>query len=158
MDEDAPVMALPRGEIELRGRVVHVKALGAGSSWAALVLAAASEAELVAVGGGLARYAQLGRRLRMTGRWRRHPAHGLQLLVSSAIPEHAVASEKDALSMLRSAPHLGAKRAQLLLDHYCPAVLVRVDEDPRRAFLVIGMPASHSALASRWWQRVRPAG
>jgi hypothetical protein len=63
----------------------------------------------------------------------------------------------DVDALLRRIPHVGDKRAQMLVDGYgSNAVLNAIDADPRRAFLrVARLPYRHAADASRWRRQQR---
>lgn len=76
----------------------------------------------------------------------------------SATPELQVARPRpDVGALLRRIPHVGDKRAQMLVDGYgSDAVLNAIDANPRRAFLkVAGLPSRHAADAIRWWRQQR---
>ena len=73
----------------------------------------------------------------------------LLLAVAQAPPEiHAI---------LRRVPHVGDKRAHLLIDRYgIDAVLNSIDANPRQAFIrVASLTYRHASDAVRWWRQQR---
>ena len=141
--------------------VVSVVIRGHGL-WAVLNAADANGEAVKLVGTMLGRSAEPGRRLRVWGTWRQDRVHGLQLHVQRAVPEIRPAPvDRRVSAVLRRVPHVGDKRAQLLVDHYgADDVLNAIDASPRQAFLrIAGLPNRHAADATRWWrqQRMHPA-
>ena len=130
--------------------------------WAVLGVADANGELMKVVGTSLGRFGEPGRQIRVQGRWKDHPVHGRQLHAHRASPELACAvAPPDIHALLRRVPHIGDKRAQLLIDRYgVDAVLNSVDANPRQAFIrVAGLPHQHASDAARWWreQRTHPA-
>ena len=127
-----------------------------------LLLAADENGEPVKLAGAtLSRYAEEGRTLHVRARWRHRPKYGLQLEVWRVSP-HIQPSmpPTDAYSLLRRVPHVGEKRALLLVDRYGPEAVRKIDENPRHAFSrVLRMPFQQAVEAERWWrsQRSHPA-
>lgn len=136
--------------------VVQVIALGNGTEWATLRVADANGELFRIVGNSLGKFAEPQRRLRIVGRWHEHPRFGVQVKVSRAEAAFVAGAEDDPHAFLTRAPFVGAKRAQLLVDEFGAAsVLRRIDEDPGRVFRRLGMPGHQAADAVRWWRRQR---
>lgn len=138
--------------------VVGVAAVGKESCWAVLQVVDSNGEVHKAVGASLARFAEAGRRIAVRGLWDDHPKYGTQLRVSRATPVLELELEAHRpLDVLRLAPRVGAKRAQLLVDHFGEgAVINEIDRNPRRAFQrIAGMPYRHAGEATRWWLRQR---
>jgi hypothetical protein len=126
--------------------------------WAVLETADLNGEPIRIVGTTLGLFAEPGRRIRAHGTWKQDPVYGLQLHVRQARPELQPAQPPpDVDVLLRRIPHVGDKRAQMLVDGYgANAVLNAIDADPRRAFLrVARLPYRQAADASRWWRQQR---
>jgi hypothetical protein len=148
----------PRMEIvDVHLEVTRVIAHGA-DEWAVLLAVGEDGRTHKLVGKPLGRYAEPGRPLRVRGRWSQDPEHGRELLVTAASADLTVAPcAPEVEALLKRVPHLGDKRAQLLIDHFGPdAVVERIDESAQHAFMkVAGMPHLHAGEASRWWHEHR---
>jgi hypothetical protein len=126
--------------------------------WAVLEAADHNGEPIRIVGTTLGFFAEPGRRIRVHGTWKQDAVYGLQLRVRQARPELQPAQPPpDVDALLRRIPHVGDKRAQMLVDSYgANAVLNAIDADPRHAFLrVARLPYRHAADASRWWRQQR---
>lgn len=126
--------------------------------WAVLLATDADGKTIKIVGQQLGRFAEQGRRIRVQGHWRSHPEYGRELMVHTVVPDLRLGeSDPGVEALLMRVPHLGEKRAHLLVDHYgLDAVLARVDANPRHAFMTVaGMPMRHAGEASRWWHEHR---
>lgn len=141
--------------------VIDIRARSDDGLWAVLRAVDVHGEVLTLVGSPLGRFAEPGRRIDVQGRWQDHATYGRQLHVrraSAVLAEQAIDAE--VVLLLKRIPHVGAKRAQLLIDHFGEeGVVDGIDLNPRRAFSrVAGLPFSHAAAATRWWrsQRVDP--
>ena len=137
----------------------RVLARGHGD-WAVVLATDEQGRTIKAVGQTLGRLAQPQRRVRVSGFWRRHPEHGREVVVQHAAPALKVAGDAAAVEdILLRVPHVGEKRAQILIDRYgAENVMTKIDASPRHAFLkVASMPFRHAGEASRWWNAHRAA-
>lgn len=126
--------------------------------WAVLEAADANGELIRMVGTTLARYAEPGLLLRVRGRWKEHPTYGWQVHARTVAPAlRPPEAEPSEHALLCRIPHIGAKRAQLLIDYYgAGAIVKQVDANPRQAFLrVAGLPQRHATEAMRWWKEQR---
>lgn len=138
--------------------VLGIPARGRDGYWAVLQVVDANGEVLIAVGATLARFAEHGRRVGIRGRWQDHPKYGRQVVVDKAVPVLEIQTElPDPVDVLKTVPHVGAKRARLLVDYFgAGAVINQIDLDPRSAFAkVAGLPYSQALDAARWWRRQR---
>lgn len=139
--------------------VTRVVSVSSESEWAA-VDAADEHGELRrVVGTNLKRFAEPDRRLRVIGRLRPNPRWGWQVEARRVEPVLRFAAVETAVvKELERVPHVGVKRAQLLVDAYGPSELLRhIDDDPRAAFSRVGLPLRHTNEAARWWRDQRRA-
>lgn len=127
------------------------------SNWAVLVAADGNGDPIRLVGTYLKRYREPGRTLHIQGRWRRHPQHGLQVAVTLATPVIPCSPDDQVIEQLRRVPHVGLKRARLLVERYGrDAAIARIDQNPRHAFArVAGLPFNQASVASAWWRARR---
>lgn len=126
--------------------------------WAVLGAADANGESFTMVGTTLGRFAEPGRQLRVRGTWKQDRVYGLQLRVNLAEPEIQLArADPDVSVLLRRIPHVGDKRAHVLVDRYgADRVLNAIDSNPRHAFVrVARLPSHHAADAIRWWRQQR---
>ncbi|UUY01589.1 hypothetical protein LRS13_12685 [Svornostia abyssi] len=154
-------MATPQtaGRIDEVVTVTGVVSTSAQSNWAALDAADEHGELLRLVGTNLKRFAEPERRIRVIGRWRKDARWGWQVEVRRVEPILRFATaEVTVLKELERVPHVGTKRAQLLIDAYGPNEVVRrVDDDPQAAFFRIGLPLRQANTATRWWRGQRLA-
>lgn len=136
--------------------VVRVVSRGNGTDWATLSVADEHGELVTVVGTTLGRFADPGRRLHIFGFWKHHPRYGLQVQVSKVEAMISGVVDSDPKRFLERAPHVGTKRAQLLIDRFGEAtVLARIDDDPGKAFRQLGMPSHHAVAAANWWRGQR---
>jgi hypothetical protein len=139
--------------------LIVTRTISRGSDdWAVLLAVDEDGRTIKIVGQGLGHYAEPGRRIRVQGHWHAHPVHGRELMVHTVLPDLRLGDPDPGVeAVLRRVPHLGEKRAHLLVDRYGPdAVLTRIDANPRHVFQkVAGMPLRQAGEASRWWHEHR---
>lgn len=133
--------------------VVRVVARSDVSDWATIDVADEHGEVVRMVGTTIRKLAEPGRRLHVIGRWKDHPRYGRQVTVARAEAAFAADSSDDPKRFLEGVPYVGAKRAQLLIDRYGAAdVLRRIDDNPSAAFRRLGLPGRHAAEAVTWWR------
>jgi exodeoxyribonuclease V alpha subunit len=94
-------------------------------------------------------------RAHVVGRWVDDSRYGMQVKVSEATPLPPTDFESVAI-YLRRVKHVGAKRAQKLIDRYgIDRVLDAVDADPEAAFAAAGLRRSAAEEATASWERMR---
>jgi exodeoxyribonuclease V alpha subunit len=94
-------------------------------------------------------------RAHVVGRWVDDSRYGMQVKVSEATPLPPTDLESVAI-YLRRVKHVGAKRAQKLIDRYgIERVLEAVDADPETAFAEAGLRRGAVAEAAASWERMR---
>jgi len=94
-------------------------------------------------------------RAHVVGRWVADSRYGMQVKVSEATPLPPTDVESVAI-YLRRVKHVGAKRAQKLIDRYgIERVLDAVDADPEAAFAAAGLRRSAAEEATASWERMR---
>ena len=123
------------------------------SGWA-VVDALDEEGEPVVLVGPLV-HLEERERAHVIGMWVDDSRYGLQVKVSEA---HPVAPTDDAtvIAYLRRVKHVGAKRAQTLIDrHGAAAVFDVIDADPEQAFVGAGLRRARAEEAAQSWQELR---
>jgi exodeoxyribonuclease V alpha subunit len=93
-------------------------------------------------------------RARVAGEWVDDPRYGPQVRVRSAAPL-APSDDEALLAYLRRVRHVGARRAQRLLDAYGEGVLDEVDADPGHALAAAGLSGRRAAEAVASWEALR---
>ena len=94
-------------------------------------------------------------RAHVVGRWVDDSRYGMQVKVSEATPLPPTDLESVAI-YLRRVKHVGAKRAQKLIDRYgIERVLEAVDADPETAFAEAGLRRGAVTEAAASWERMR---
>jgi exodeoxyribonuclease V alpha subunit len=94
-------------------------------------------------------------RAHVVGRWVDDSRYGMQVKVSEATPLPPTDFESVAI-YLRRVKHVGAKRAQKLIDRYgIERVLDAVDADPEAAFAAAGLRRSAAKEATASWEGMR---
>ena len=136
----------------------HAVAVSEASDWAVLDTVDSNGELVKVVGPGLRRFADRGRLFRVVGRWDDHPTYGPQVKVTRA-KVHLDVPATEVVDMLERVPHVGRKRAQLLVDRFGPdAVLDQIDAAPARVFSrVAGLGFAQATAASKWWRQRRRA-
>jgi exodeoxyribonuclease V alpha subunit len=94
-------------------------------------------------------------RAHVTGTWVDDSRYGIQVKVAEAHP--LPPADGDALAaLLIRVKHVGARRADKLLDRYgADALLDAIDEDPRRAFTAAGLKGPRLTEAVHSWDELR---
>jgi exodeoxyribonuclease V alpha subunit len=94
-------------------------------------------------------------RAHVTGTWVDDSRYGIQVKVAEAHP--LPPADADALAaLLTRVKHVGARRADKLLDHYgANGLLDAIDEDPRRAFTAAGLKGQRLTEAVHSWDELR---
>src|SRR5690349_961268 len=94
-------------------------------------------------------------RAHVVGRWVDDSRYGMQVKVSEATPLPPTDLESVAI-YLRRVKHVGAKRAQKLIDRYgIERVLDAVDADPEAAFAEAGLRRRSAEEAAASWESMR---
>ncbi|MFL5957542.1 MAG: AAA family ATPase [Solirubrobacterales bacterium] len=93
-------------------------------------------------------------RARVSGEWVDDPRYGPQVRVRSAAPLPP-SDEEAFLAYLQRVRHVGARRAQRLLDAYGEGVLDAIDADPGHAFAAAGLSGRRAAEAAASWEALR---
>jgi exodeoxyribonuclease V alpha subunit len=96
-------------------------------------------------------------RARVVGAWVQDSRFGMQVKVSEAQPLPPSDDDADAvIAYLHKVKHVGAKRAEKLIDRYGPAgVFDAIDDDPHAAFRAAGLRGAAIGEAIRSWERLR---
>src|ERR1700728_4467265 len=94
-------------------------------------------------------------RAHVTGTWVDDSRYGIQVKVAEAHP--LPPADADAMAtLLTRVKHVGAKRADKLLDRYgADALLDTIDDDPRSAFTVAGLKGQRLTEAVHSWDELR---
>ncbi len=123
------------------------------SGWAVVEAAAADGAPLVLV--GPLTHLEDRERVHVVGEWVDDARFGPQVRVAEAIP--LPPSDDQALvAYLRRVRHVGAKRAERLVERYgANQVLEEIDRDPRAAFSSVGIRGAAAEQASDAWDALR---
>jgi exodeoxyribonuclease V alpha subunit len=94
-------------------------------------------------------------RARVVGTWVDDSRYGLQVKVSEAHPL-APTDEATVVAYLRRVKHVGAKRAETLIDRYgVSGVFDAIDADPERALSGAGLRRERAAEAAQSWEELR---
>ena len=93
-------------------------------------------------------------RVRITGVWQDDKRFGLQVKVAAAQPL-APAGDAALGAYLKRVKHIGASRAQKLVDRYGEEVLEIIDRDPHLAFRAAGLNPRRANEAVRSWNALR---
>jgi exodeoxyribonuclease V alpha subunit len=94
-------------------------------------------------------------RAHVVGRWVDDSRYGMQVKVSEATPLPPTDPESVAI-YLRRVKHVGAKRAQKLIDRYgIERVMDAVDADPEGTFASVGLRGATVEDATASWERMR---
>jgi exodeoxyribonuclease V alpha subunit len=125
------------------------------NGWA-VVEAAGTDGEPVVMVGSLT-HLEERERAYVTGTWVQDSRYGMQVKVAEARPLAPTDADADAVvAYLHRVKHVGAKRAQRLLDRHGPGgVFDAIDEDPHREFRAAGLRGGAIAEAIRSWERLR---
>ncbi len=131
----------------------HVRFANEQTGWAVLD-AAAADGTPVALVGPLV-HLEEGERARILGAWGNASRFGRQVKVTQAQPL-APDDPETLAGYLRRVKHVGARRAQSLVDAFGAAeVLDRVDADPEAAFQTVGLRGDRAREASASWRGLR---
>lgn len=123
------------------------------SGWAVLDAAAADGTPLALV--GPIAHLEAGERVRITGEWVTDARYGRQVKVAQAEPLPPQDPEL-VVAFLRRVKHVGAKRAQALVERYGPQeTFDAIDRDPREAFAAAGLRGARAVEAAKSWQELR---
>jgi exodeoxyribonuclease V alpha subunit len=137
------------GEVVIRRRRYASDATG----WA-VVEASDSDGDPVVLVGPLV-HVEDRERVHVTGTWVDDSRYGLQVKVSEARPLPP-ADADTLIAYLRRVKHVGAKRAQALIDRYGAAtVLDAIDLDPLAAFAAVGLRRARAEDAAASWADLR---
>jgi exodeoxyribonuclease V alpha subunit len=125
------------------------------TGWAVLEAAGRDGTPLVLVGPLV--HLEQGERARVVGEWVDDSRYGRQVKVGQANPLAPSDADADAvISYLHRVKHVGAKRAERLVDRFGPAnTFDAIDEDPHKAFSAAGIRGHALAEATRSWERLR---
>jgi exodeoxyribonuclease V alpha subunit len=93
-------------------------------------------------------------RVEVSGRWTHDARYGPQVKVQSAIPLPP-AGDVAIADYLRRVKHVGARRAEKLLEQHGERVLSAIDRDPAAAFAQIGLAPRRAAEAAASWDALR---
>jgi exodeoxyribonuclease V alpha subunit len=93
-------------------------------------------------------------RVEVSGRWTHDSRYGPQVKVESAIPLPP-AGDVAIADYLRRVKHVGARRAEKLLEQHGERVLSAIDRDPAAAFAQIGLAPRRAAEAAASWDALR---
>jgi exodeoxyribonuclease V alpha subunit len=96
-------------------------------------------------------------RAHVRGTWVNDGRYGPQVKVEEAVPLPPSDADADAvIAYLHKVKHVGAKRAERLVDRFGPAgVFDAIDEDPHAAFRAAGLRGAAVAEAIRSWETIR---
>jgi exodeoxyribonuclease V alpha subunit len=123
------------------------------SGWA-VIEAASDDGDSIVLVGPLI-HLEERERAHVVGKWVDDSRYGMQVKVSEATPLPPTDLESVAI-YLRRVKHVGAKRAQKLIDRYgIERVLEAVDADPARAFAEAGLRRGAVEEAAASWERMR---
>ena len=123
------------------------------SGWA-VIEAAGDDGDAIVLVGPLI-HLEERERAHVVGKWVDDSRYGMQVKVSEATPLPPTDLESVA-SYLRRVKHVGAKRAQKLIDRYgIERVLDAVDADPEAAFASVGLRRGTVEEATASWERMR---
>jgi exodeoxyribonuclease V alpha subunit len=92
--------------------------------------------------------------VRIRGVWQEDKRFGLQVKVSLAEPI-APSGDVALRAYLKRVKHIGASRAERLLDRYGEGVLEAIDRDPQAAFRVAGLNPRRTNEAIKSWHALR---
>jgi exodeoxyribonuclease V alpha subunit len=123
------------------------------TGWAVLDASDADGDALVLVGPLI--HLEERERAHVLGTWVDDSRYGLQVKVSEARPLPPADAET-LIAYLRRVKHVGAKRAQQLVDRYgAETVLDAIDRDPSSAFAAVGLRHSRAEEAAAAWADLR---
>jgi exodeoxyribonuclease V alpha subunit len=123
------------------------------TGWA-VVDASDSDGDLVVLVGPLV-HLEERERAHVVGTWVDDRRYGLQVKVTEARPLPPADAET-LIAYLRRVKHVGAKRAQTLVDRYGLAtVLDAIDRDPQAAFASVGLGRGRAEEAAASWADLR---
>jgi exodeoxyribonuclease V alpha subunit len=131
----------------------HVRFANEQSGWAVLDAAGADGSPIALVGPLV--HLEEGERARIVGEWVDDSRFGRQVKVAEA---HPLAPEdpEAVLGYLRRIRHVGARRAETLLQRFGAAeVLDVIDADPQAAFAQAGLGGERAAQAAASWRGLR---
>jgi exodeoxyribonuclease V alpha subunit len=148
------VTAAPSTGSRFEGEVhVRRRRWAAGDDSGFAILDCTSGKERITIVGPVA-HLEDDERVEVVGRWERHAQHGLQVRVESAIPKPPTGREA-VLDYLRRTRHIGAKRAEQLLDRFGDDVLAVIDRDPEAAFRAVRLSGARARAAAESWDALR---
>ncbi|MBV9802299.1 MAG: AAA family ATPase [Solirubrobacterales bacterium] len=125
------------------------------TGWAVLEAAAPDGLPVVLVGPLI--HLEERERAHVSGTWVNDSRYGAQVKVSEAHPLPPSDADAEAvIAYLHRVKHVGAKRAQRLVERLGPArCFDAIDEDPHATFKAAGIRGAALAEATRSWERLR---
>ena len=125
------------------------------TGWAVVEAACPDGAPVVLVGPLI--HLEERERAHVSGTWVQDSRYGRQVKVTQASPLPPSDTDAEAvLAYLVRVKHVGAKRAQRLVDRFGPAkTFDAIDDDPHQAFATAGVRGGALAEATRSWERLR---
>jgi exodeoxyribonuclease V alpha subunit len=123
------------------------------TGWAVLDASDADGEPVVLVGPLI--HLEARERAHVVGTWVDDSRYGLQVKVSEARPLPP-ADKETLIAYLRRVKHVGARRAQELIERFGPAeVLDAIDQDPASAFAAVRIRGARAAEAASSWNSLR---